>query len=504
MRVVLFGHQQFVRPLRAAGHQVIDAFTQFPQHCRPGHPFDAAAIWPHVGTADAVLVTDMLGPQALPYGFERLPVPCGYYAIDTHVNWFWQRHYAQLFDRVFAAQRDYVPLFTAEGVPTEWAPWGADAAVFVDRGQPRTNDLVFVGTDDPARRPKRAALLAHLRDRFGLRTFGADPAQRLSWEDLAGVYGGTKIVINEALCGDLTFRVFEAMACGALLLTERAPDGVEDLFTAGVHLDAFDPSTIDAVVSRYLTDDTLRTRIAQAGCQLVHTHHRLDQRMARMIAATASAARRSHSPVATARAWATAGHLLAVRGLMDVNTTLPIATTLLHRAYAAEPRADVLITLAETCVLLEQCDHALALCAEARRIGTRSAARLALGGAVARPPRRGPSGNGARPRGTSSRGHFPGGAGRSGRRTAGRSHRRGLVDGARPGGGSDGHAHPAGFGFTAPCRCRPHGVRLRRARGRTRSESSRGRRVGGRGFRGRRPARPGVDLSRPRGEHRSG
>jgi Glycosyl transferases group 1 len=368
VRVLLIGHQQFVPPLRATGHEVIDAFTNFPDLCRPGQPFDATVLWPLVGAADAVLVTDMLGPQALPHGLERLPAPCGYYAIDTHVNWFWQRHYAQLFDLVFAAQRDYVPLFRAEGVAVEWLPWGADASVFVDRDRPRSHDLVFVGTDDGVLRPKRRALLAHLRDRFDLITFGTNPTRRLSWEELAVVYGTAKIVINEAIFGDLTFRVFEAMACGALLLTEATANGLEALFTPGEHLDTFDPGTIDEVVSRYLDDDSARARVARAGRDLVHAHHRLDQRMERIVATTMAAPRRSPSPATAARAWGTAAHLLAVRGLMDPQTTLPAATAFLHRAHAAEPRADVLITLAETCVLMNQSDFALALCAEARRI----------------------------------------------------------------------------------------------------------------------------------------
>src|SRR5213593_205314 len=153
VRILHVGNVHLVDPLRAHGHEVIAAFEEYPALAVPGVPFDVRALWRRLPFAAT------LGPQALPFGLEDVPVPRVYYAVDVHMNFFWQRYYARLFDLVLVAQKDYVPLFAAAGVPARWLPWGADERVFHERGLGRVHDLVFVGTVDPATRPKRAAIV---------------------------------------------------------------------------------------------------------------------------------------------------------------------------------------------------------------------------------------------------------------------------------------------------------------------------------------------------------
>src|SRR5439155_622821 len=150
-----------------------------------------------------------------------------------------------------------------------WLPWGADERVFHERGLRRVHDLVFVGTVDPATRPKRAAVVECLRRRFGLATFGESVGTRLSWEEMAAVFASSKIVLNEAILGDLNFRVFEAMACGALLATERIDNGLLDLFTPGEHLAVYGPDDLVPQVAHYVRADAERARVAANGAQAV-------------------------------------------------------------------------------------------------------------------------------------------------------------------------------------------------------------------------------------------
>src|SRR5439155_753881 len=90
--------------LRALGHEVIAAFEEYPGLAAAGVPFDVRVLWRCLpAPPDLLLVADMLGPQALPFGLEDVPAPRLYYAIDVHVNFFWQRHYARLFDLVLVA-----------------------------------------------------------------------------------------------------------------------------------------------------------------------------------------------------------------------------------------------------------------------------------------------------------------------------------------------------------------------------------------------------------------
>src|SRR5437867_5344045 len=231
VRILHVGNAHLVEPLRALGHEVIAAFEEYPALAMAGVPFDVRTLWRRLPFApDLLLVADTLGPQPLPFGLEDVPVPRVYYAVDVHVNFFWQRYYARLFDLVLVAQKDYVPVVAAEGVPAHWLPWGADERVFRERGLASVHDLVFAGTVDPATRPKRAAIVACLRERFGLETFGESVEKRLTWEEMGALFASSKIVLNESILGDLNFRVFEATACAALLLTERIDSGLVDRF----------------------------------------------------------------------------------------------------------------------------------------------------------------------------------------------------------------------------------------------------------------------------------
>src|SRR5437867_5499812 len=366
VRSLHVGNVHLVDPLRALGHEVIAAFEEYPALAVPGVPFDVRALWRRLPFApDLLLVADTLGPQALPFGLEDVPVPRVYYAVDVHVNFFWQRYYARLFDLVLVAQKDYVPVFAAAGVPARWLPWGADERVFHERGLGRVHDLVFVGTVDPATRPKRAAVVECLRRRFGLATFGESVATRLSWDEMAAVFASSKIVLNEAILGDLNFRVFEAMACGALLVTERIDNGLFDLFTPDEHLAVYGPDDLVARVTHYVRADAERQRVAANGAHAVRERHTLRARMAELSAVVEAGI--VHRDVASdvAFAWGMTAHLAAVRGLAAAAVTVPAAARSLRTA-ADAGEAEAVVALAEILLWAGQDTAALAALAEAR------------------------------------------------------------------------------------------------------------------------------------------
>src|SRR5436309_146069 len=253
----------------------------------------------------------------------------------------------------------------AAGVPARWLPWGADERVFHERGLRRVHDLVFVGTVDPATRPKRAAVVECLRRRFGLATFGESVGTRLSWEEMAAVFASSKIVLNEAILGDLNFRVFEAMACGALLATERIDNGLLDLFTPGEHLAVYGPDDLVPQVAHYVRADAERARVAANGAQAVRERHTLRARMAALSAAVEAGIVRRDVAADVPLAWGMTAHLAAVRGLASAAVTVPAAAKSL-RAAADAGEAEAAVALAEILVWAEQHSAALAVLAEAR------------------------------------------------------------------------------------------------------------------------------------------
>ena len=88
-------------------------------------------------------------------------------------------------------------------------------------------DVSFVGSLDARLHPDRVALLDALRGRLPL---------HVAEGPYADVFTHSRIVLNQTVRGDLNARVFEALACGALLLTERTGNGLLDLFADGEEL----------------------------------------------------------------------------------------------------------------------------------------------------------------------------------------------------------------------------------------------------------------------------
>jgi hypothetical protein len=361
MRILHLGNPQVVPALRALGHDVRVASQLCPLLVVPGRPVDVRLLYREIAPdADAFFMVDTLGRQALAYGIEELPIPRLYWAIDVHLNFYWQRHYGRLFDCVLSAQRDYVPLFVADGVPARWLPWGIDPTLFCDQRQRRVVDLAFVGMVD-ANRPKRAAIVAELRRRFGLVTFGEDAARRLPEREMARVFGSAKIVLNESVFGDVNFRTFEALACGALLLTERTGNGLVDLFTPGVHLATYGPDDLVAQVEHYLATPHERDRIAAAGHELVMTRHTMAARMAMVTDWLAAGVVRRDTAAQAASSFGVAAQLAMASGLSDADALMRLTAERLQPAVLAGADVEAALALAEIMIRAGRDDGALAV-----------------------------------------------------------------------------------------------------------------------------------------------
>ncbi|MEO6028872.1 MAG: glycosyltransferase [Candidatus Binatia bacterium] len=359
MRILHLGNPQVVPALRALGHDVRLASQLCPLLVAPGRPVDARVLYRECAPdAEAFFMADKLGRQTLAYGVEDLPIPRIYWAIDVHVNFFWQRHYAALFDLVLAAQKDYVPLFEAEGIPARWLPWGIDPTLFRDPGLARTIDIAFVGVVD-ANRPKRAAALAELRRRFDVVTLGEDPTRRLAESEMARVFASAKIVFNESVMGDVNFRTFEAMACGALLLTERTGNGLEDLFTSGEHLAAYGPENLLQQAGHFLAAPAERERIARAGAEAVAARHTMAARMATLTDWLAAGVPRRDTTPRAATAFGVAAQLTIARGLSDPDATLRLAAERLQAPALAGDDAAAGLALVDVMLCAGREDGAL-------------------------------------------------------------------------------------------------------------------------------------------------
>jgi glycosyltransferase involved in cell wall biosynthesis len=208
---------------------------------------------------------------------DKLECLTACYLIDTHIespgNRRIDRHLelAKRFDVVFLAQRAYVPRFLEAGMNAHWLPLGCDPEVHADQRLPRIYPVGFVGSLTDKRRKdlldRLAAVIPVHRERCFLR-------------DMARVFSQSKIVFNNAIHYDLNMRVFEAMAAGALLLTDPADgSGLEDFFKNGVHCAIYrKDEEVGETARRWLADEEARARVAKRGQEEALARHTYEHR----------------------------------------------------------------------------------------------------------------------------------------------------------------------------------------------------------------------------------
>lgn len=210
------------------------------------------------------------GLQGIPADIDRLAVPKVCYLIDTHVGLEQRIAVARHFDFVFLAQRAQVPQFRRAGIANvAWLPLACSVdlhdAVWPEE---RTVDVAWAGRCMDDATDRRRVLVDGVCAQFP-----NSVRAQVYPQEMACLYNRAKIVINAAVKNDLNMRVFEAMAAGALLITDEA-DGLEDLFTDREHLVVYRrDEDLAPLVAYYLEHDAERERIARAGQALVRARH---------------------------------------------------------------------------------------------------------------------------------------------------------------------------------------------------------------------------------------
>jgi len=225
----------------------------------------------------------------------RLPEdlhPCAWWVIDTHLSYDWDLAKAEGFDWVFAAQRAGAERLRADGIGSaQWLPLACSPALHRPWPVPKDLDICFVGNVSS---PERARLLGLLGGAFPSHFIGNAYGQQM-----ALMYSRAKLAFNRSVGDDLNMRVFEALACGGLPLTNDLPaSGQSDLFLDGQHLVTY--STDEELLAKaryYLEHDAERERIAAAGTREVLDKHTYEHRMRAIVEVVEKGASRTGAPV---------------------------------------------------------------------------------------------------------------------------------------------------------------------------------------------------------------
>ncbi len=279
MRILLAGSTLFQAELSALGHEVMSIGMTPDCNVRiKREQLDAEFLVHDLAknfSPNVIFQSETLGgARFIIKNLDRVSLPKVYYAIDCHLNAYWQREYGRWFDLVLVSQFAQVAEFQATCRQVEFFPWSYSPELFYAGKDERPIDITFVGTLDPVYRRKRSEIIKRIERRFSLKLFAASEKSRLSEQEMADVFRSARIVLNESVYGEVNYRYFEAMACGALLVTESIGKPGTALFQDGVHLAYYGPHNIEEVVCYYLEHESARKQIAASGmeeCRAKHT-----------------------------------------------------------------------------------------------------------------------------------------------------------------------------------------------------------------------------------------
>lgn len=226
---------------------------------------------------DVVVVADKSRPPFV-LGMENFPCLTVFYCVDSHIH-AWYPKYAQAFDVCLLSLRDDVPRFANMRLPPERIINTPAFAKMTDqppntekgagKDAEKLHDILFVGKVDPDTMPGRFAFLYALKERF--------PNLEVRRGNYRELYPTARLVLNYAELGDLNFRVFEALGCGACLVTPMVGHGLTEFFTPGEDLFTYPQNDMPALTSlleHLLTVPELCASVAASGLAKVNAGHR--------------------------------------------------------------------------------------------------------------------------------------------------------------------------------------------------------------------------------------
>ncbi len=270
------------------------------------------------------LWVDPAGPY-FPLGIEDLSILTACYIIDVHLG-KWRQEVAKFFDVVFIAQKDYVDKYRKllGHDQVYWLPLAAAADVHKQQSLPRIYDVGFVGNIAIAH---RATSRSHQLKRIA-NTFRTNDFYRFyPPEEVGQVYSQSRVVFNTSIAGDLTMRIFEGTLCGALVISDSAKNGLNELFHVGKEIVLYNNG--DDFLEKihfYLAHDNEREQIAVAGQKRALQEHTYNHRVKTIVNYLAQPTLKKHAPMrnASSQEKAMSRHTIYTH-LQMVDTILDIA-----------------------------------------------------------------------------------------------------------------------------------------------------------------------------------
>ena len=223
--------------------------------------------------------------RLFPTGIERSSIPTICFHADTYAYTKSRIRWSAVFDQAAVFHPGYVQRFNEGGHGGAFLlPHAARLEFCAGPELDRQFEIGWVGQTSGAFYNAREKWLPELRKKFQTNEW----SRRYTIEETADVYRRSRVVVNigrDDFPQDANLRVFEAMACGALLITQIPTELTDFGFQEGIHFVGYQkPSQIKALVRKYLDDETAAKSIAAAGRVRTLSEHTYDQRVELLLA----------------------------------------------------------------------------------------------------------------------------------------------------------------------------------------------------------------------------
>ena len=218
------------------------------------------------------------------HGIEKVDIPTAFYGIDTHTK---AKDYlfgeAKKYKHVFFAHSQGVEEFRAltRRNNVHWLPCCAEPEIHRDFGLKEIYDLGFIGGIDlkEAHKPRRDLLKA-LAKKYKIivgNAYGLAMTMK---------YNQCKLIFNYSMNDDINMRIFEALACGKVVLQNRLSkeSKLDTLLKDRIHYIAFDgEKDLMKQANDLLSNPEARTLIGKTGQAEVLHNHTYESRIKEMI-----------------------------------------------------------------------------------------------------------------------------------------------------------------------------------------------------------------------------
>ncbi len=224
--------------------------------------------------------------RALRPDMTGLSCPKVYLSIDTWqspVDYMDALHY----DFVFAAQKSFVPRIRATGSrQVSWLPLGCDPELHAPCADEPVCDVSFAGSLVAGVHDERIRHLEAVAARYEVGAY-----KGVHDRDYAQAICSGKLTFNHSAVNDLNMRIFEALAMGVPLLTNRGAEmnGLLELFEEGKQLLVYDsPEHLLKLVDGYVGDVAAREALSEGARRLVLEKHTYRHRVETILATVAA------------------------------------------------------------------------------------------------------------------------------------------------------------------------------------------------------------------------